>query len=269
MAWIGPRRQEIQDPAFDVVARRPHRNHLTLNAWFAHHPWAARLPAGVRRRIQALWKALGLEDRVGSRIASVPCPDRTEVYLVRRGASVPSRFPGTSAADRSADLVATCGGLGHVPLAGATLASAVPVLAAYASWWIAPSEDHFRLWWGGIFLAASAGCLATERWAQRHYFARDPREVVLDETAGMALTLLFLPDGLRAASPGAVAGSMALAFLAFRFFDVFKVGVRWIDRRTDLPGGVLWDDLLAGVYAGCLTAGVTWLALRPGEAAGP
>jgi phosphatidylglycerophosphatase A len=39
------------------------------------------------------------------------------------------------------------------------------------------------------------------------------------------------------------------AFFAFRFFDIFKPGIHWIEERG-WPGTIVWDDLLAGLYAG-------------------
>ena len=72
---------------------------------------------------------------------------------------------------------------------------------------------------------------------------RDPSTIVVDEVAGMLLTLVAAPAGLGWALAG---------FFLFRVFDVWKP---WpIDRLQDLPGGwgVMTDDLLAGVYANLL-----------------
>lgn len=71
--------------------------------------------------------------------------------------------------------------------------------------------------------------------------ANDPSFVVIDEWAGMLVSLI----GLQHESIYAVAS----AFLLFRFFDVVKLGpVKWLER---LPGawGVMSDDLLAGALA--------------------
>ncbi|MCB1148190.1 MAG: phosphatidylglycerophosphatase A [Leptospiraceae bacterium] len=71
----------------------------------------------------------------------------------------------------------------------------------------------------------------------------DPGCVVMDEFAGIAVTLAFSSGTLY---------SLALAFLFFRFFDVVKP---WpANRLQDLPGakGILLDDLVAGLYGGIL-----------------
>ena len=40
------------------------------------------------------------------------------------------------------------------------------------------------------------------------------------------------------------------AFVAFRFFDVLKPWpIRWVDRRVDGGFGIMFDDVLAGVFA--------------------
>jgi undecaprenyl-diphosphatase len=79
----------------------------------------------------------------------------------------------------------------------------------------------------------------------------DPPEVVADEVAGQAITLLAVPF----LAPGAVSPSQffttaAAGFLLFRAFDTVKP---WpVHKFEKLPEGwgVLTDDLMAGVYAG-------------------
>lgn len=81
----------------------------------------------------------------------------------------------------------------------------------------------------------------------------DPREIVADELAGQAVTLLSI-DFLTTNEPSArqiwiIAG---LGFLLFRVFDITKP---WPIRKLEkLPQGwgILADDLLAGVYAGAV-----------------
>lgn len=76
--------------------------------------------------------------------------------------------------------------------------------------------------------------------AERHYGLEDPATVVVDEVAGMLLTLLWIPVG---------SGGLVLAFLAFRVFDIVKPFPARAAER--LPGGwgVMADDMVAGVYA--------------------
>lgn len=106
----------------------------------------------------------------------------------------------------------------------------------------------------GVMLAlvvlASIGCVALGRSTEAEFGRKDPSQCTVDEWAGQALSLAFLPIPLcnLAAWQGyaAVAG---VAFFAFRFFDIVKPPPA--RRLEDLPYGlgVLLDDICAGIYA--------------------
>ena len=69
----------------------------------------------------------------------------------------------------------------------------------------------------------------------------DPSEVVIDEVAGMMLTMLFMPLTFN---------SYLAGFILFRIFDVLKpFPIGWADRRIKGGTGIVMDDLLAGLYA--------------------
>ncbi|MBR9863908.1 MAG: phosphatidylglycerophosphatase A [Rhodobacteraceae bacterium] len=80
----------------------------------------------------------------------------------------------------------------------------------------------------------------------------DPGEIVIDEVAGQWLTLMPLSYVLWSHGsavtilpwPGLVGG-----FILFRLFDILKPWpVSWADRKST-PFGVMFDDILAGIYA--------------------
>ncbi len=71
-------------------------------------------------------------------------------------------------------------------------------------------------------------------------WGKDHQRVVIDEVAGMCMTLLFVPIQIKYLIAGLV---------LFRFFDILKpLGIRQLEK---LPGGwgVMADDVLAGIYA--------------------
>lgn len=71
-------------------------------------------------------------------------------------------------------------------------------------------------------------------------WGKDHNRVVIDEVAGMCITLLFVPLKWQYTLIGLV---------LFRFFDILKpFGIR---KLEELPGGwgVMADDVLAGIYA--------------------
>jgi len=172
---------------------------------------------------------------VGSRICQTAVPGLIDhFYQLEELAS-----SGSPAADRVRNALCSMAGLGHLPLVGATAASFVTCLFALALMYFAGPET-----WQFLMLVmsilTSAICALLEKWAHRHYLAEDPREVVLDEVAGMALALAIIGPGVWA--------NLA-AFFAFRFFDIFKPGIHWVEKRG-WSGTIVWDDLLAGLYAG-------------------
>lgn len=95
-----------------------------------------------------------------------------------------------------------------------------------------------------IILIFVIGVLSCNMEEKRTLLKDDPR-IVIDEMAGMWLTLILRPDLLLS--------QVVIGFLLFRFFDILKPGL--IDGSQELSGGlgVMVDDLLAGlVSAGLL-----------------
>lgn len=71
-------------------------------------------------------------------------------------------------------------------------------------------------------------------------WGKDHNRVVIDEVAGMCITLLFVPVEIKYVVTGLV---------LFRFFDILKpLGIRKLEKLRG-GWGVMADDVLAGVYA--------------------
>jgi phosphatidylglycerophosphatase A len=79
--------------------------------------------------------------------------------------------------------------------------------------------------------------------AVEQYWGKDSRWVVIDEIAGMCVSLLFLKTSLAC---------IVIGFILFRFFDIAKP--LFIKKTENLPGGygVMMDDVLAGIYTNIL-----------------
>ncbi|MDD3732001.1 MAG: phosphatidylglycerophosphatase A [candidate division Zixibacteria bacterium] len=75
-------------------------------------------------------------------------------------------------------------------------------------------------------------------------YGHDAKKIVIDEWAGMFVTLLFLPFSLT---------SYLVAFFAFRFFDVAKIPPASQMERLPRGWGITLDDIAAGIYANLLT----------------
>jgi len=126
----------------------------------------------------------------------------------------PTSMHTRSVTDRVALTVATVGGVGYSPVAPGTAGS----LVAVAILWLVPFSRP--------------GLIA-------YFIVKDPGAIVIDEVAGMALSVLALP-----LTPAV----LAVAFVLFRVFDVVKPPPA--RGSQSLPGGVgvMVDDLIAGLY---------------------
>ena len=86
--------------------------------------------------------------------------------------------------------------------------------------------------------------------------AHDGKEIVIDELAGMWITLGFA---------GATSESwliFVLSFIFFRFFDIYKPSIMGkIDQKVQGGLGVMGDDIVAGFFAGLLTSLVNYLII--------
>jgi phosphatidylglycerophosphatase A len=144
--------------------------------------------------------------------------------------------------------LATAGGAGFAPIAPGTFGSLVGV-AAYAG---------VAGWGAGAVLGLAAAGLGVGIWAsgeaERLFDRSDDGRIVIDEVVGQLIALapvplLGRPEDLR--SPLL----LALAFFAFRLFDIWKPGpVRTAERRLEGGLGVMLDDVLAGALTALVVA---------------
>ncbi len=83
-------------------------------------------------------------------------------------------------------------------------------------------------------------------------WGKDNRRVVIDEVAGMFVTLLWVPISVE---------NILMGLILFRIFDILKPF--YINRLEQLPGGwgVMADDLLAGIYANIILQVIIYLKL--------
>ncbi|OOQ60835.1 phosphatidylglycerophosphatase A family protein [Mucilaginibacter pedocola] len=131
-------------------------------------------------------------------------------------------------------LIASIFGIGYAK-GGGTLAAIVTCPLIWAIWQldIYPAYFLFIATVLVTFLGIYVGNKVEPEWGKDSY------RVVIDEVAGMMVTMLFIPANLYLLLAGLV---------LFRFFDIVKpLGIR---KMEALPGGtgVMMDDVLAGVY---------------------
>jgi phosphatidylglycerophosphatase A len=110
----------------------------------------------------------------------------------------------------------------------------------------------------GVVVAA-IGVTAIGIWAAsivaRDLGAHDPQIVVVDEVAGILVTMVPMADVSWRA--------VVVGFVLFRLFDVTKP---WPARRLEkLPGGwgIVMDDVAAGVFGALVMAGLRYARVLP------
>jgi len=146
---------------------------------------------------------------------------------------------------RFAVFVASFACVGYFPVAPGTAGS----LAALALFALVQSTGSALAMGAVILLILLLGTWSAGR-AESHFGTVDPGQVVVDEVAGMLITLAFLPVTV----PVVVTG-----FLLFRFLDIVKP---WPAGRLEaLHGGVgvMADDVMCGIYANLVVRAGLWL----------
>lgn len=143
-------------------------------------------------------------------------------------------------------VVATVGHVGRLPVAPGTWGSLAGLGLLFVVRLTADPAVEIVV----LALVLAAGIWASSV-AERHYGQRDPGVVVIDEVAGMLLTLLWLPVGLVGAGVG---------FLAFRGFDILKPFPARAAERLPRGWGIMADDVVAGLYAFAVVRLIAWVA---------
>ena len=144
-----------------------------------------------------------------------------------------------------AELIGTAFYLGKIPIAPGTWSS----LVALITWYLLKpliSDPLFLLITGGIFfLGIAVTQILIEAWGKN-----DPKEIVIDEWVGMWIGLYLVPHDYKWG---------LLAFLVFRFFDIFKPGpIQMMDDMHDAIG-VMMDDVVAGILTCLLIQSLTYI----------
>jgi phosphatidylglycerophosphatase A len=145
--------------------------------------------------------------------------------------------------DSFAVTVATVAGVGYAPFASGTVGSlvALPLVPAVAVLRGASAIGALIAVAGLVWLAVWAAGRA-----ERVLGGADHGAIVVDEVAGMAVGALFVPGTWTAA---------VLMFVVFRAFDVLKPPpAGFFDKRVEGGLGVVGDDVIAGAYAGVVSA---------------
>lgn len=132
--------------------------------------------------------------------------------------------------------IATWFGCGLSPVVSGTVGSLGALPVAYI---IQTQLGNFGLFIASIVIFI-VGCWASTQYLKHNSHGEDPKQIVVDEVAGQWLLLSVLFPTWQ---------SYLVGFLLFRLFDIVKPWpVSWADSKIKGALGVMFDDMLAGLY---------------------
>lgn len=131
--------------------------------------------------------------------------------------------------------LASVAGIGFIKKGGGTVAAMLFCLI----WYLLPAAYIISYW---QVISTTLICLIGTWSATKvdKIWGKDSSKVVIDEVAGMSITLLYVPHNIYYLLAG---------LLLFRIFDIVKpFGIKRLEK---LPTGwgVMADDILAGLYS--------------------
>jgi len=146
---------------------------------------------------------------------------------------------------QAAEWIGTVFNIGKLPLAPGTWASLIATICWY---FLFQNQEPILLpiITAFLFLLGSIAADTIILDSKDH----DPSRIVIDEWVGQWIAFTMMPINLTTAIVG---------FLAFRIFDITKIGP--VRRMEKLPGGwgVMADDVMAGIMTYFVILFVYWM----------
>jgi len=129
---------------------------------------------------------------------------------------------------------------GFFPVASGTFGSAASLL-----FFLIPGFSKTEILTGAVLLSVLIGLVSSRPMITR--YGSDPSVFVLDEFAGMWITMLiagFYSQSLI---------SFIIGFSMFRLFDIAKIFPASFFDKMKNGFGIMMDDIIAGIYGGFFT----------------
>jgi len=141
-------------------------------------------------------------------------------------------------------LIATSLGIGYIGKGAGTVAA----VACSVCWYLAYRNGYQPI--PSLLITIAITLIGI--WSSNvvaEIWGKDPARVVIDEVAGMCISLLFIPVSIK---------YVIAALVLFRFFDIAKP--LFIRKLEKFPGGwgIMLDDVLAGIYANIVLQIILW-----------
>ena len=153
--------------------------------------------------------------------------------LIRRFMKPPAAPGNINARERPLTvLIATFFYIGYIPYAPGTCGSLATIIIAY---FVLPPDIPLQ-----VFICAAVliiGAFISKR--AEDIYGKDGGPIVIDETAGMLVTLIGIPKSFIL---------YVIAFFLFRMFDIVKPYPARRSEKIPYGWGVMADDIFAGLY---------------------
>lgn len=142
-------------------------------------------------------------------------------------------------------ILATGFGTGYAPIAGT-----IGTIPAWIIAWSLLGTNQVALVAAAVVMLFLSVYVATQA---ESIFGHDSKSIVIDEWAGMWVTVILLPHTLTA---------YIIAFFAFRLFDVIKLPPAAQAEKLPRGWGITIDDVVAGIQANLATHLVLYIMAK-------
>ena len=141
-------------------------------------------------------------------------------------------------------------GVGYIKLASGTFASLFTSIIFFYLFRFHISTKHFLILCL-IMIFVFIYSLYAIKAIENEFEQKDARQIVIDEVIGQSIPIFLIEyiAYLKTQSFGADLYLYVTSFFLFRFFDILKpFPIRYFDKNYKNSFGILFDDVLAGVY---------------------
>ena len=141
-------------------------------------------------------------------------------------------------------------GAGYIKFASGTFASLFTSIIFFYLFRLYISIEHFLFLCLAMILVFTYSLYAIKT-IENEFEQKDARQIVIDEVIGQSIPILLIEyiAYLQTQSFGADLYLYIASFFLFRFFDILKpFPISYFDKNYKNSFGILFDDVLAGVY---------------------
>ena len=150
-------------------------------------------------------------------------------------------------------------GTGYIKIASGTFASLFTSIIFFYLFRLYISIEYFQILCLATLFVFIYSLYAIKT-LENEFEEVDARQIVIDEVVGQTIPILLIEYITFSQSKllGADLYLYVASFFLFRFFDIFKpFPIRYFDKNYKNSFGIMFDDVLAGVYSSI----VIWLLI--------